>query len=101
MLGGGSPVAQRSPNVAWAASYGDGGLVDISMSLPAHVTQPEQSGSSILSISYTGTKWIFGGYSDGHAILLIYENGSTTDMSNLVSTMSYVIWVGAEHRLDM
>ena len=97
MLGGGSPVAQTTPNVAWAASYGEQGLVDISSLFPAHVTQPEQGGSTILSICYAGNKWIFGGYSDGHAILLIYGDGSATDVSNLVSTMNYVIWVGAEH----
>jgi len=97
MLGGGSPVAQSTPNVAWAVSYGKDGLVDISSRLPAHVTQPQQSGSSILSICYTGNKWIFGGYSDGHAILLLYEHESFGDISYLVSSMNYANWVGAEH----
>jgi len=97
MIGGGSPVAQTTPNVAWAASYGDEGLVDISSLFPSHVTHPEQSGSSILSICYARSNWVLGGYSDGHAILLIYSDGTTTDISNLISTMNYVIWIGAEH----
>jgi len=96
MLGGGSPVAQRTPNVAWAALYGENGLVDISSSLPVRITQPDQTGSSILSIGYSGNKWILGGYVDNHASLLVYENGVATDLSNLVSTMTYVIWVGAK-----
>jgi len=96
MLGGGSPVAQRTPNVAWAASYGEKGLVDISSSLPVHITQPDQTGSSILSICYSGNKWILGGYVDNRATLLVYENGSAMDVSSLVVTMTYVIWVGAE-----
>jgi hypothetical protein len=95
LLGGGSPVAQLTPNVAWLASYGPNGLIDISWSLPPSVSQPERSGSSILSICHIGSKWIFGGYSDDRAILFAYEKGSFVDMSNLVSTMRYVIWVGA------
>lgn len=96
MLGGGSPIAQTTPNVAWAASYGENGIVDVSSLFPSHVAQPDLSGSSILSICYAGDRWIFGGYSDGHAILLIYAGESTTDVSNLVSSMNYVIWVGAK-----
>jgi hypothetical protein len=95
MLGGGSPVAQRTPNVAWALSYGDQGFIDISSLFPAHVSQPTQTGSSILSICYAGSNWILAGYSDNHAILFLYEAGSLMDMSNLVPTMSYAIWVGA------
>jgi len=96
MLGGGSPVAQRTPNVAWAVVYGQEGFVDISTSFPVYITQPVQTGSSILSICHSGSQWIFGGYVDNQPILLAYENGSSADLSNLVSTMSYVIWVGAE-----
>jgi hypothetical protein len=96
MLGGGSPVAQPTPNVAWLASYGANGFIDLSSSLPAYVSQPEQTGSSILSICHTESNWIFGGYSDDRAILFSYDNGSFVDMSHLVSKMSYVIWVGSE-----
>jgi len=96
MLGGGSPIAKTTPNVAWAASYGENGIIDTSSIFPSHVTQPGLSGSSILSIYHAGDRWIFGGYSDCHAILLIYAGESATDISNLVSGMSYVIWVGAK-----
>jgi hypothetical protein len=96
MLGGGSPVAQTNPNVAWIVSYEANGFSDLSPLLPSYVSQPEQTGSSILSICNTGNGWIMGGVSDNHGSLLSYENGSFFDMSYLVSKMSYVIWVGSQ-----
>jgi hypothetical protein len=96
MLGGGSPVAQTTPNVAWVTSYGANGFIDLSPSFPSFVSHPEQTGSSILSICNTGNAWILGGFSDNHGILLSYEKGSVVNVSHLVSKMSYVIWVGSE-----
>ena len=96
MLGGGAPVAQRTPNVAWLASYEGNVFVDLSSSLPKYVGQPQYVGSSILSICATDTGWIVGGYSDNHAVLLQYENGLILDISPFVSNMEYVIWVATD-----
>jgi len=96
MIGGGTPVAQLTPDRTWIASYGSDGLVDLSSMLPPYITQPNFANSSILTIGYADNSWIFGGYSNNHAILLSYRNGSMADISDLVrTTMSYVIWLGA------
>jgi hypothetical protein len=96
MLGGGSPVAQLIPNVAWLASYTPNGFVDLSFSLPDYVSHPKRFGSSILSISPAGSGWVVGGYSDNHALLLQLRGDSVIDISRLASDMSYVIWVSQE-----
>lgn len=96
MLGGGSPVAQLTRNVAWLASYAANRFVDLSFSLPDYVSQLRQSGSSVLSISPADSSWVVGGYSDNHAVLLQFGKGSLVDLSRLVSDMSYVIWVSKE-----
>ena len=67
-----------------------------SIVIPVHMTQPDQTGSSILSICHTGDMWILGGYVDNQGALLEYENGSASDLSDLVPSMTYVIWGGAE-----
>ena len=96
MIGGGTPIAITSPqSAAWAATYdGSSKFTDLSQLLPSYLTEPAQV-SSILTVTYTNGYWIFGGYSDGRGALLLYTNSTFNDISNLISEMSYVNWVGA------
>ena len=92
ILAGGPPVAQLLPGRAWVATYSSFGFVDLSQSLPSYVRTQT---SSILTIAFARSSWIFGGYSRLHGgILLSYQNGSFKDLSQYATDMSYVIWVG-------
>jgi hypothetical protein len=96
MIGGGTPIAITSPqSAAWAVTYdGSSKFTDLSQLLPSYLTDPVQV-SSILTVTYTNGYWIFGGYSDGRGALLLYANNTFNDISDLISEMSYVNWVGA------
>ena len=94
MLAGGSPVAQLLPSKAWVVSYSRFGFVNLSRSLPAYLTDTNQS--SILTIAFAYPSWMFGGYSGSHGgMLLSYQDESFKDLSYLVKDMSYVIWIWA------
>ncbi len=92
IIGGGTPVAQLTPSHAWVASYASTGFVDLSYMLPSYVTDATQS-SSILTITAANGAWTIGGYSGTQGILLSYNDGTLTDYSTLVSSLTYVNWV--------
>ena len=92
MIGGGTPVAQLTPSHAWVVSYTSTGFADLSSMLPSYVSNGTQS-SSILTITSADGVWTIGGYSGNKGILLAYNDGTLTDYSRLVSSLSYVNWV--------
>ncbi len=93
MLAGGPPVAQLLPGRAWAITYSSFGFADLSQSLPSYVRTQT---SSILTLAFTHSSWIFGGYSKLHGgMLLSYQNGAFKDLTQFAKDMSYVTWVGA------
>jgi hypothetical protein len=95
LIGGGAPVAQPlSGSEGWLAAYGPTGFVDLTYLLPYYVSRRSFTNSSILTIRYVGDAWIVGGYSNNHALLFMFNNGSMVDRSSLVKAMSYLIWVG-------
>jgi hypothetical protein len=93
MLGGGTPVAQLLPSVAWVATYTSSTFVDLTSLLPAYVFRVNQT-SSVLTIAPGHQFWVIGGRSNKQGMLLKYENDSFTDISSLAEDMSYVNWVG-------
>ena len=92
IIGGGTPIAQLFPSHAWIASYTSGRFADLSSMLPSYVSNNTQS-SSILTITSGNGVWTIGGYSGNHGILLAYKDGTLTDYSSLVSSLTYVNWV--------
>ena len=99
IIGGGTPIAQLTPSHAWVASYTSTGFVDLSYMLPSYVTDATQS-SSILTITSANGGWTIGGYSGNQGILLAYNDGSLTDYSRLVSSLTYVNWVTNTQTLE-
>jgi len=95
LLGGGIPVALTITNSeGWLARYDLNGFTNLTGLLPYYVSRGTLTSSSILAIRHTGDSWIIGGYSNSHAILFSLENKLIVDRSNLVSSMSYVTWIG-------
>ena len=96
MIGGGTPVAQLAPSHAWLATYGPAGFIDLSSRLPPYLTNGTQA-SSILTITSANGSWILGGYSGNQGILFAYSEGSLTNYSDLVTSLTYVDWILSPH----
>jgi hypothetical protein len=94
IIGGGAPLAITGPSTAWVATYNENEFHDITYKLPSYIANPTQT-STILTVTYYGDDWVLGGYANGKGVLLLITNSTTTDLSNLVSNMSTVNWVGA------
>jgi len=92
MLGGGTPVAQIGYSQAWLVNYANNRFTDLTFNLFNSTSY--NGGSSILSIGAIGTSWIIGGYFSGQGWLFADLNGSFTNLSSLVSSFTYVDWVG-------
>jgi hypothetical protein len=89
LIGGGEPVGQVAPSHTWVAAYTSAGFVDLSPTLPSHVSNVTQA-SSVLTIASLDGFWLIGGYSADQGVLFAYNDGVVTDYSNLVSGMTYV-----------
>lgn len=90
MIAGGTPLAvtySLQPLNAWAGRYDGHKFTDISPLL-------HSENSSILTAAYADNSWFFGGYANGHGLLLSYRNSTIIDLSYLVKDMSTVNWVG-------
>ena len=92
LLGGGLPVAQLGGSTAWIAEYSAAGFTNLTSSISAGML----ANSSVLSITSVGGSWIIGGYSNGKGSLYVDTDGAFTNLSRLVSTYTYVDWVGAD-----
>jgi hypothetical protein len=94
MVGGGTPVAQTYYGHAWLVSYSNNQFTDLTPKLynPSSINEGD---SSILSIASVGTSWVVGGYLRNQGWLITDLNGSFTNISRLVSSYTYVNWVGA------
>ena len=93
MIGGGSPVAQFSDSRAWLASYSSNRFVNLSSILGDVATSAFES--SILTVTSIGDSWFMGGYANGHGILYSYSASALVPLSQLVTSFTYVNWVGA------
>jgi hypothetical protein len=94
LVGGGEAVAlNQFSSDAWLASYNSSQFFNTSSALPKYTNS--SGDSSILSIGYSTPleSWIIGGYVGSNGLLLSYD-GTTSDLSNFVNGMNYVIWIG-------
>ena len=91
MLGGGAPVAQTSPSLAWLVTYDGERFMDFTSNL----FRRTPGSSSILSIAAADGSWIIGGYSNGQGLLYEFTGGAFKNLSYLVNSYTYVNWVGA------
>ena len=94
VLGGGTPIAETDYSNAWLVKYAAGTFTDLTSKISARAADFVPK-SSILSIAVAGGSWILGGYSDGQGWLYEYSAGLFTNLSYLVSSYTYVNWVGA------
>lgn len=96
LIGGGEAVAiDTFYSEPFLASYNSSTFENLTSALPSNMTEGA-SNTSVLSLAWNPQYgWIIGGYSYGAGMLLIYNEGSTTNLSGLVAGMNYVIWVGS------
>ncbi|MFI5420391.1 MAG: hypothetical protein ACHQ1H_05445, partial [Nitrososphaerales archaeon] len=101
ILGGGLPISLvGSPEHAWVASYkpGDRPTFKNVPAIPAGSLSTSQS--SVLSLAYSGSTLIVGGYdspASNRGVLFFYDNATTTitNMTSSLGNMGYVDWIGA------
>ncbi len=94
MIGGGTPVAQTDYSRAWLVSYSSMKFVNLTPKINPAAAEFIPN-SSILTITAAPNSWIIGGYLNGKGLLYEYYGGSFTNLSHLVSSFTYVNWVGA------
>ena len=101
ILGGGLPISLVGfPERAWVASFkaSDRPAFKNVPAIPASSLLTSQS--SVLSLAYSGSTLIVGGYdspSSNRGVLFFYDNATTTitNMTSSLGNMGYVDWIGA------
>jgi hypothetical protein len=93
MIGGGTPVAQTDYSRAWLVSYSSMKFVNLTPKINPTEAQFIPN-SSILAITAASNSWVIGGYLNNKGLLYEYSGGSFTNLSGLVSSFTYVNWVG-------
>lgn len=93
VIGGGTPVAQTGAGNGWLVKYAGGNFTDLTSKIYPAI-RGVLTESSVLSIAATEGLWVIGGYSKGQGSLYEYTGGSFKDISYLVSSYTYVDWVG-------
>ncbi|MDA4111347.1 MAG: hypothetical protein OK439_02330 [Thaumarchaeota archaeon] len=100
VMGGGLPIALTgSGQRAWVASYKSSNSPAFK-NMPAIPTALLTSDSAVLSLSYSRSTLVIGGYdtpSSNKGVLLFFNNATSTitDMSKALGNMGYVDWVGS------
>jgi len=93
MIGGGTPVAQTDYSQGWLVTYSSGTIVNLTPRISTTAAE-FVSNSSILSVTAASNSWVIGGYLKNRGLLYEYSGGSFTNLSDLVSSFTYVNWVG-------
>jgi hypothetical protein len=97
VLGGGITIATTGASAGWIASFKPGTAIKNLAAIPSSL----RSGSSVLSLAYSGATLVVGGYytstSTNKGMLLLYNSVIKTsrDLSGSLGNMGYVNWVGA------
>jgi hypothetical protein len=98
LLGGGEQVGVTTiPGLGWVASFNSTQFTNLTSQVLGSLNSSNStSGTSILSIQPLPQQdsWIIGGYTNGEGMLLSYDGMMVTNLSNVVSGMTYVIWLG-------